>query len=71
MTTEEMIAFWKSVDIEGRRIEQIYVMVANGVDKKDAYLQNDDESRAWDVIADDMNQNPPPEGSFYDVPSFN
>ena len=71
MTIDELIAFWKSVDVDGRRIEQLYAMVLNGVSKEKAFLQNDDESKAWDVISDDVNQNPPPKGSIIEIPSFN
>ena len=71
MNIEELIAFWKSVDIEGRRIEQLYAMILNGVPKEKAFLQNDDESRAWDVISNDVKKNPPPEGSVIEIPNFN
>jgi len=71
MTTDELIAFWASVEVEGRRIEQIYAMILNNLPKEKAYLQTEDESKAWDVIAEDVKQNPAPEGSFYEIPSFN
>ena len=71
MTTEELIAFWKSVDVDGRRIEQLYAMILNGVAKENAYLKTDDESKAWDVIAEDVANNGPEEGSIVEIPNFN
>ena len=69
MTTEELIACWKSVDVDGDRIQRIYAMVLNGVDKEKAHLQSEDESKAWDVIADDVNKNPPPGESIVEIPN--
>ena len=71
MTDEELIAFWNSVEVDGRRIEQIYAQILTGVAKKDAYLQGEDESKAWDFISKDVKQNPAPEGSIYEIPSDN
>lgn len=63
--------FWATVDVDGRRIEQIYAMILNGVPKEKAFLQSDDESKAWDVIAQDVQDNVPEEGSIIEIPNFN
>lgn len=63
-----MIAFWDTVDVTGRRVEQLYAMIIMGVPKNLVEL-SDDESKAWDVLVDDIKNNPAPEGSVYDIPS--
>ena len=46
-------------------------MILNGVAKENAYLKTDDESKAWDVIAEDVANNGPEEGSVVEIPNFN
>lgn len=70
LTTQQLIDFWKSVDVDGRRIEQIYVYILNGTPKSSVTL-TPDESKAWDVIASDIDENPAPDGSEYEIPSDN
>lgn len=71
MTDNELIEFWKSVDVDGRRIEQLYVLILQGIPKEKAFLRSDDESKAWDVIAEDVKNNQPEEGSIIEIPNFN
>lgn len=70
MTDEELIAFWESVDVDGRRIEQMYAQIITGIPKSEVKL-TPDESKAWDVIAADIDANPCPDGSEFEIPSFN
>lgn len=70
MTPEEEQRFWASVDVDGRTIERLYVLILSGADKA-KFLLDDDTSKAWDVIAQSIRNNPPPAGSIHEIPSFN
>ena len=70
MTDQELIDFWASVDVGGREIQRMFVLILGGANKDDFHLTLD-ESKAWDVIAQDIQNNPPPDGSIYEIPSFN
>lgn len=63
-------AFWASVEIDERVVEKIYAMIVNGVDKADVLLEGDEE-KVWDFVAMSVEENPCPEGSTYEIPSWN
>lgn len=70
MTNDELINFWDTVEVGGREIERMFVLILGGADKAKFNL-TPDESKAWDVIAQDIKDNPCPDGAIYEIPSFN
>ena len=68
MTDDEMIALLAPLEVDGRAVEHIYRCIIMGLTKDQFRQMTPDEDKFWDILAQDMKDNPAPEGSFYDIP---
>lgn len=68
MTNEEIEAAWAELDVEPTIATRLYSLIIKGM-PKDMFHLTDDESKAWDLIVADMEEQPAPEGSTYAIPN--